>query len=301
MTIDLSRAVADIPPTPSVPAPPNTGEVDTPKTHLHVGRGAYEMETPAPDSLGTSGGGTPANSASPAPPDTRNALPLADLATPRDAIPKVQAEPAHLAKLAPSPAAPGRDAPPESGARVHFESTALTPDQTARHGIDPEIGVQPALPGSSEKPAAGTFAPPLQSAETGAAVVRQIIASVAQSTERVVEVSLAPEELGRLRMTLTTVEHGVSVAMQAERPETLDLIRRHIDQLARDFRDLGYSNISFSFGDRPQHHQQHAESPAPTAPQPQEPQAQAARSATSIGATHAQPLSSASGGLDLRL
>ena len=33
-----------------------------------------------------------------------------------------------------------------------------------------------------------------------------------------------------------------------DRPETIDLMRRHIDQLAQDFRDLGFSDLSFSFG-----------------------------------------------------
>jgi hypothetical protein len=37
------------------------------------------------------------------------------------------------------------------------------------------------------------------------------------------------------------------VQLVAERPETLDLLRRHVDSLAADLRDLGYSGLEFSF------------------------------------------------------
>ena len=62
-----------------------------------------------------------------------------------------------------------------------------------------------------------------------------------------VEVTLSPEELGKVRMTLTTTDGGLTLSLVADRPETLALMRRHIDQLAQDFRDLGFQNLSFSF------------------------------------------------------
>ncbi len=34
----------------------------------------------------------------------------------------------------------------------------------------------------------------------------------------------------------------------ADRPETLELMRRHIDILAQEFRDIGYGSAEFSFG-----------------------------------------------------
>jgi len=43
------------------------------------------------------------------------------------------------------------------------------------------------------------------------------------------------------------VDTGISVLITAERPETLDLMRRHIDQLAEEFRNLGYEDIGFEF------------------------------------------------------
>ncbi len=78
-------------------------------------------------------------------------------------------------------------------------------------------------------------------------VLRQLHEAVVHRPDGPVEVALSPEELGRVRLTLHPAEHGITVAVQAERPETLDLMRRHIEMLARDFRDLGYTDVSFSF------------------------------------------------------
>ena len=37
------------------------------------------------------------------------------------------------------------------------------------------------------------------------------------------------------------------MSVTAERQETLDLMRRHIDQLAQEFKALGYGSINFDF------------------------------------------------------
>ena len=71
--------------------------------------------------------------------------------------------------------------------------------------------------------------------------------------DKLVEISLNPEELGRVRMAMSRTEHGMTVAIMAERPEALDLMRRHIDQLTAEFHRLGYTNIGFSFGNDTQH------------------------------------------------
>lgn len=62
-----------------------------------------------------------------------------------------------------------------------------------------------------------------------------------------VEISLSPEELGRVRMSLTGTDTAMSVQILAERPETLELIRRHIELLAADLREQGFTDLSFSF------------------------------------------------------
>ena len=49
-----------------------------------------------------------------------------------------------------------------------------------------------------------------------------------------------------------------------ERPETLDLIRRHIDALTNDLRQQGYSQVAFDFaqGHNRQGHKSQADVPA---------------------------------------
>ena len=64
---------------------------------------------------------------------------------------------------------------------------------------------------------------------------------------RTAEISLQPEELGRVRMTLSQSEQGLSLVVTLERPETLDLMRRHIDQLIQEFRKMGHDGVGFEF------------------------------------------------------
>ena len=49
-------------------------------------------------------------------------------------------------------------------------------------------------------------------------------------------------------MRVMTTDVGVTVTINAERPETEDLMRRHIQDLAREFKEMGFSDISFQFG-----------------------------------------------------
>lgn len=79
-------------------------------------------------------------------------------------------------------------------------------------------------------------------------IARQLAENAARAGDRPVELTLNPDELGRVRMQLTTAETGIMVHINAERPETLDLMRRHIDQLARDFAAMGFADIGFEFG-----------------------------------------------------
>jgi len=88
-------------------------------------------------------------------------------------------------------------------------------------------------------------------AELPRGVGLQLAEAASRFPDRPVELTLSPEELGRVRMTLSTVDGALTLSLSAERPETLELLRRHIDELARDFRALGYADVSFSFEDRP--------------------------------------------------
>lgn len=128
-------------------------------------------------------------------------------------------------------------------------------------------------------------------------IARQIAEALPPMPDSPVEVSLSPEELGRVRLTLQTVDGGLSVVVQAERAETLDLMRRNIDSLARDFREMGYSNISFEFGsERGQNR-----SPAPQGNTLNSAESEPASRFNSATAALQPPEPMAKGGLDLRI
>lgn len=83
--------------------------------------------------------------------------------------------------------------------------------------------------------------------ETARLVAAQLVDGLPNLPGKPVEIALNPEELGRVRMTLSTSETSVSVSIMAERPETLDLMRRHADQLSAELRRMGYENVGFEF------------------------------------------------------
>ena len=81
-----------------------------------------------------------------------------------------------------------------------------------------------------------------------AAILRQVADALPRAADGRIDVQLNPEELGRVRFQIHPGENGLVVQVAADRPETLDLMRRHLDQLARDFAEAGYEGASFSFG-----------------------------------------------------
>ncbi len=84
-------------------------------------------------------------------------------------------------------------------------------------------------------------------------VARRIAAQLgdafATTGEKKVDVLLNPKELGRVKMQVETSETGVKITINAERPETSDLMRKHIEQLEREFHEMGFADVSFEFKD----------------------------------------------------
>lgn len=68
-----------------------------------------------------------------------------------------------------------------------------------------------------------------------------------RAPDRPIEIALNPAELGRVRMIMSTSETGITVSVAADRGETLDLMRRSIDDLAKSLNDLGFEDVSFAF------------------------------------------------------
>ncbi|WP_157814964.1 flagellar hook-length control protein FliK [Sagittula sp. P11] len=101
---------------------------------------------------------------------------------------------------------------------------------------------------SQANQAGGTQYQPLNRTDPSA-VIRQVSEAFARLSDQTVELRLSPEELGRVRMYMHSGEHGLVVNIQADRTETLDLMRRHVDELARNLADAGYENAGFTFGE----------------------------------------------------
>ena len=118
--------------------------------------------------------------------------------------------------------------------------------QEAERPVPDDIGFRVVEQVSSS---AGDLRPAVQTrgTEVPRVIMAQIAEIVRQQPDRPVELTLSPEELGRLRMSFQSEGSTMHVVLSFERPDTLDLMRRHIDQLAQDMRASGMSDVSFTF------------------------------------------------------
>lgn len=96
-----------------------------------------------------------------------------------------------------------------------------------------------------------------------ATVAKQIADAVQNGNDRQIELTLSPAELGKVRMSLSTKDAGVSVMIHADRPETLDLMRRNIGDLESEFADMGYGDVDFAFSGGDGAHDQRDDHPQP--------------------------------------
>ncbi|WP_299562721.1 flagellar hook-length control protein FliK [uncultured Sulfitobacter sp.] len=132
-------------------------------------------------------------------------------------------------------------------------------------------------------------------------VARQIVEAVHHTPNRPIEIALAPQELGRVRVSIKTDDKSIVVNILAERGETMDLMRRHIDQLGQTFRSIGYENVSFSFGQGASDNRQLTDHGAQSRLGAQEEAEPARAEPASSDVPLQSPLKTASGGVDIRL
>ena len=128
------------------------------------------------------------------------------------------------------------------GEALRVVSTVAEDDMLALSGARAPVAYSQGV--SLAGPAAPTYLPHHVAMQIATAVGGE-----APGSNRVIDLTLNPEELGRVRLSLSHSESGLSVSVLAERPETLELLRRNIDVLAREFLDIGYQSAEFSFGD----------------------------------------------------
>jgi flagellar hook-length control protein FliK len=173
-----------------------------------------------------------------------------------NASPPVTAPMTMLGSLAPKPEMPeevGRGAPALDGVTPDLRPSG---DAAMRPGAVPSHALQaPDLP----RHIAQQILDALQRAGGGG--------------ERGVDLMLNPAELGRVRISLSPGDAGLTVQIIADRPETLDLMRRNIDLLAQDFQNIGYDATDFAFAQH-QGDREHQGQGGPAQDNPHTPEAQ---------------------------
>lgn len=139
---------------------------------------------------------------------------------------------------------------PHRAPPAQVEETAApvnaTPDGGAGSAEQALAAPAAQLSGSGQDAAASAIA------EGAPDLARQIAQRIGEAFRNLenggVEVALAPEELGHVRLVFRQNDSAApTILLQADRPETLDLMRRHVDLLAQDMRDLGYGDVTFLF------------------------------------------------------
>jgi Flagellar hook-length control protein FliK len=87
-------------------------------------------------------------------------------------------------------------------------------------------------------------------AQPVSALAAQVVQVLSNGRSGNTEIALSPEELGHVRLSIQPHDSDptrVVVMMSFERPEVMDLFRRHADQLLADIRAAGYSGADLSF------------------------------------------------------
>jgi len=64
---------------------------------------------------------------------------------------------------------------------------------------------------------------------------------------RIIEITLAPPELGQLRLHMQPAGDHIQIVLSAEQGSTLELMRRNAEWLSNSLKELGFSSNSFSF------------------------------------------------------
>ncbi|MCF8510042.1 MAG: flagellar hook-length control protein FliK [Rhodobacteraceae bacterium] len=145
---------------------------------------------------------------------------------------------------------------------------------------------------SSASPSAASSnpAPPTQQVSTA-------IALFSRDQPGQMELTLAPETLGRVHFDMRPEGTGLSITLSAERPETLDLIRRHLPDLLAELKLAGVQSGNLSFGNWNEQRQPQSQSAPPDDTRP----ALKDASTTARPAPLPPRLAATNGGLDLRL
>jgi hypothetical protein len=152
---------------------------------------------------------------------------------------------------------PTNQSPPATASPPSFAAMSAMPERPVF--LESSVSRDPLFPVAIDPTGAGAVEGaeekrPLQPLPKADQMVRPVVQQVTQgimrsNLEGSVEVRLWPEELGKVRLAMTPSDVGLTVMVTAERPETLDLMRRHIDLLEADLRENGFDGLAFQFAD----------------------------------------------------
>lgn len=148
---------------------------------------------------------------------------------------------------------PGLTSPPFVP-HATYSRLALPSLSLARTPARPE---EPALPAAGPTPAAG-FAglqDPTERhkipAQSLAQLTSAIVETIARTADGRTTLTLSPEELGKVRVAFHFDRQNSAqmvVTLGFDRPESMELFRRHADQLADALRSAGYAGVEIGFG-----------------------------------------------------
>lgn len=95
-----------------------------------------------------------------------------------------------------------------------------------------------------------SFSNVVQNIQTGPQPVpaaTQVAQSIAAADKSSIEVRLSPDELGTVRLVMSPRESGITVAVYAERSETLELLKLDSEELEADLASMGFSDSNLEF------------------------------------------------------
>jgi Flagellar hook-length control protein FliK len=143
----------------------------------------------------------------------------------------------------PNPAQP----PPNPARDTAIDGDALS----TRISDAPPLSAPPQSEVSGPPPASAPAAA-LARAEQVAAQITAHLATASNIANRSapLEIALDPPELGQLRISVTHGDEGIVLNVAIDRPETLDLMRRHASLLSQEFQRQGLENTGFTFSGR---------------------------------------------------
>ncbi|MDO5647425.1 flagellar hook-length control protein FliK [Paracoccus sp. (in: a-proteobacteria)] len=275
--VATSEPVATPPEGRAMPASPShqPAPVTAPKAEPQTTRGAAapiwdalpEADTPLPE-----GRMTPTNPEHPPAPVT---------------TPKAELSPAPALRMVAAPIGAAPDiAPPE--ARPMHTSLDQTASVTATRIIDTpapfdrgaalpvadtglDTPIMPDLRWTATAPLHPVAAPQTTAPSTTSVppAIQQVATAILSQDDNTIDITLAPAELGRVRVQIVQDAATPHVVVTAERAEALDLMRRHADLLQKMLNDSGLNLADLSFqqgrsGDSPRRSAQASRLDQPT-------------------------------------